>query len=327
MKVIALLIATSVAVGTGAVAQPTTVNGNGAAQSRTSVSADRSGANVANDSSAQGAVSAERTAGQTASADFAGATEMNATLERSVDARRAKPGDEVSAKTNEAFTTASGTTIPRGTKLVGRVTEARPYARGEGSAQGAAQSQLGIVFEKAVLRDGREVPMNATIQAVAAAQSQAHGRVGSASHDAGAFGASGGGLAGGGLAGGLGGLGSGAASAGGGLAGGVAGSAGGAIGGATRLPRPAVGAGASGAAAAAARGGAMLGSSASAVGGLSASGQWLAGSRGAFGLGDLSIASAAAGSAHGTLITSASRNVRLDGGTQLLLVGSASASR
>jgi hypothetical protein len=62
------------------------------------------------------------------------------------------------------------------------------------------------------------------------------------------------------------------------------------------------------------------------VGGLSASGQWLVGSRGVFGIGDMSIASAAAGDAQGSLITSPSRNVRLDGGTRLLLVGSAAAT-
>jgi len=292
MKTLVLVIATSLATGTAALAQQTNVRGNASAESQTSASADRGGANVAS------------------------ASEMNATLERSVDARRAKPGDEVTAKMNENFTTQSGATIPRGSRLVGRVTEARPHARGEGSAEGAAASQLGIVFDKAVLKDGREVPMQATIGAVAVARSEAQGDLGSRAHDAGAFGsshASGGGLAGGGLGGGS--I-SGVAGAGGGVVGGVAG-------GATHLPRPAVETAAGGAAGAATRGGAMLGSSANAVGGLSASGQWLAGSRGAFGFGDLELASAAAGSAQGSLITSASRNVRLEGGTRLLLVGGA----
>lgn len=320
MKALTLVIATSVAFGSAAVAQQTTVRGNGAAQSQTSVSADRGGARAANDSSAQRGIAAERGVDQGGSASAAGASEMNATLERSVDARRAKPGDEVTAKTNEAFTTESGMTIPRGTKLMGRVTEARPHARGEGSAESA--SQLGLVFDKAVMKDGREVPMQATIQAVAAGQSQAQGELGSASHDAGTFGTSrAAGSAGGGLGGALGGLGGSA-----GAVGGAAGSAGTAVGGATRLPRPALGGVASGTASAAGRGAAALGSSTGAVGGLSASGEWLAGSRGAFGLGDLSIASATASGAQGSVITSASRNVRLDGGTQLLLVGNAGAA-
>ena len=320
MKALALVLATSVAFGTAAVAQQTSVRGNAAAQSQTSVSADRGGARAANDSSAHGGIAAERGASQGGSASAAGAPEINATLERSVDARRAKPGDDVTAKTTEAFTTESGMTIPRGTKLIGRVTEARPHARGEGSAESA--SQLGLVFEKAVMKDGREVPMQATIQAVAAAQSNAQGELGSASHDAGAFGASrAAGSAGGGVGGALGGLGGGA-----GAVGSAAGNAGAAVGGATRLPHSAVGGVARGAASAAAQGAARLGSSTGAVGGLSASGQWLAGSRGAFGLGDLSFASATASGAQGSVITSASRNVRLDGGTQLLLVGNAGAA-
>jgi hypothetical protein len=340
MKALALIIATSLGVGTAALAQQTTVRGNASAESHASVSADRQGADVASDNRAQGGVAVERGnedgTSRQAAADVAGASAMNATLERSVDARRAKPGDEVTAKTNESFTTANGMTIPRGSRLVGRVTEARAHARGEG----AAASQLGIVFDKAELPDGRVVPMQATIQAVAAARSQAQGQLGSASHGAGALGsshASGGGHAGGGLGGGaIGGIG-GAAGGVAGAAGGVgatggnvfgsaAGHAGGAAGGATRLPRSGLGAAAGGAGAVTAGGGLARRSSAGAVGGLSASGQWLAGSRGVFGIGDLELASAAAGSAQGSLITSASRNVRLDGGTQLLLVGSAGAA-
>ena len=329
-QALALIIATSLGVGTTALAQQTTVRGNASAESQTSVSADRQGADIASDNRAQGGVAVERDdedgARRQAAADFTGASEMNATLERSVDARRAKAGDEVTAKTNEGYTTASGVAIPRGSRLVGRVTEARAHARGEG----AAASQLGIVFERAELPDGRVVPMQATIQAVAAGRSQAQGELGSASHSADAFGsshASGGGFAGGGLGGGaiggVAGAAGGVGATGGSVFGNAAGNAGAAVGGATRLPRSGVGAASGGAGAATAGGGALLGSSAGAVGGLSASGQWLAGSRGAFGLGDLSIASAAAGGAQGSLITSPTRNVRLDGGTQLLVVGSA----
>lgn len=326
MKALALIIATSLGVGTAALAQQTTARGSASAESQTSVSADNRGANVASDNRAQGGVAVEHEDGARdhAATGFAGASEMDATLERPVDARRAKPGDEVTAKTNESFTTASGATIPRGSRLVGRVTEARAHSRGET----AGASQLGIVFEKAELPDGREVPMQATIHALAAAQSQAQGELGTTSQGADAFGsshASGGGFAGGGLgAGRLGGSAIGGLSGtGGSVVGSARSNAGAAIGGATRLPGGAV----SGAGTAAAGGSAVLGSSAGAVGGLGTSGQWLAGSRGVFGIGDLELASAAAGGAQGALITSPSRNVRLDGGTRLLLVSSAAVTR
>jgi hypothetical protein len=316
-----MLVTISIAMSTTVFAQQTAVHGNASAQSRTAVSADRRGANVATDNRGQSGITTPHgengvRADQQASG-IAGGSQMSATLERSIDARRAKPGDEVTAKTSETFTTASGVTIPRGSRIVGHVTEARPYTRGEGSADGGSASQLGIVFDKAVLKDGREIPMETTIQALAAARSQAH----SDFDDAGAFGGArpAAGSLGGGALGGLGG-------AGGAVAGHAAGNAGAVVSGATRIPRPAIGTGVGGAGNAAAHGGAVLGSSAGAVGGLSSAGEWLANSHGVFGLADLGLVASAAGGANGSLITSASRTVRLESGTQLLLVGSAGAA-
>ncbi|HET7131978.1 MAG TPA: hypothetical protein VFJ95_07000, partial [Gammaproteobacteria bacterium] len=57
--------------------------------------------------------------------------------------------------------------MPRGTRLIGRVTESRPHARRSSSAGGDVGSRLGIVFDRAVLADGREIPVAATIRAVA----------------------------------------------------------------------------------------------------------------------------------------------------------------
>lgn len=307
MKILALIIAGSLAVSTAALAQQSAVRGEASVESQTAVSASRRGASVENEVDAQGRLASDSSNGG-AAADLAGASQVNATLERSVDARRARPGDEVTAKTSEDFVTQSGVTIPRGTRLVGRVTEAQAHGGGKGSAQGAAGSRLGIVFEKAVLKDGRELPLNVTIQAVAAARSEVQGRLGSA-NESGALRGSAGSLGG-------------VASAGGRVAGGLAGGAGAVVGGVTGTPGAVAGAAVNGAAGAAAQGGGVLGTSAGAVGGLSSSGRLLAGSRGVFGLRDLEIAAAAAGGARGTLITSASRTVRLDGGTQLLLVGS-----
>ena len=95
--------------------------------------------------------------------------------------------------------------LKKGTHLVGHVTQAQARASGQ------SQSQLGIVFDHAVLKDGQEVPFNATIQALAFAQS-------SAAADTGAedLVASGGGM----------GAVSGTARGGGGLVGGVASTAG-----------------------------------------------------------------------------------------------------
>ena len=84
-----------------------------------------------------------------------------------------KPGDEVTATLSQHYESNGEVMMRRGTKLVGHVTEAAPRERRSAEAGGNSDSRLGIVFDKAVLDDGREVPINATIQAVAAAESTA----------------------------------------------------------------------------------------------------------------------------------------------------------
>jgi hypothetical protein len=63
-----------------------------------------------------------------------------------------------------------------------------------------------------------------------------------------------------------------------------------------------------------------------AVGGLNTAGQLTSNSQGVFGLEGLNLIATAASSTHGSLITSTSKNVHLDSGTQLLLVTQAQAS-
>ena len=50
---------------------------------------------------------------------------MNASLSQPVDARKNKPGDQVTAKTTEATKSEGRVVIPRGTKLIGHVTECK----------------------------------------------------------------------------------------------------------------------------------------------------------------------------------------------------------
>lgn len=300
MKLTSLVIGVAIALGNVAAAQDAAVRGGAAAQSSTAVTANRGGASA----SQRGAASASTASGQDgAGADIAQAGELNATLSRPVDAGRAKPGDEVTATLSQHYESNGQVMLRRGTTLVGHVTEAQPRQRRAAEAGGDAASRLGIVFDKAVLDDGREVPINATIQAVASGEAMA-------SSSARAFdGVAGGGAAGAGRAGG--GLGS--------VAGGIAGTAGGALGGVGR-----VGGGLGGAASSTVRG--ATHASAGATGGLSAAGRLMSGSRGVFGMSGVDVASAAAGSAGGSVLTSRARDVELVRGTQMLLVSQASGS-
>jgi hypothetical protein len=99
--------------------------------------------------------------------------EMNATLAHSVDVRKAKPGDAVTATLVQDVRANGRLLLLRGTMLVGRVTEAQTRARHSDPGGARTDSRLGIVFESAVLGDGRAVPVHATVQAVAAADAAA----------------------------------------------------------------------------------------------------------------------------------------------------------
>jgi len=85
-----------------------------------------------------------------------------AELTKSVDAKKAKQGDPVQAKTTQELLSRDGhVAVPLGSKIEGHVTEAKPHEKGE------SPSTLGIVFDKMVFKDGHEVPMSAMIQALA----------------------------------------------------------------------------------------------------------------------------------------------------------------
>jgi hypothetical protein len=78
-----------------------------------------------------------------------------------LDSKSAKQGDSVVVKTDENLTISPGTEIPKGSKLVGRVTNVQP--RGEGKEN----SQIAIQFDRAELKDGQTLPIESVIQSVA----------------------------------------------------------------------------------------------------------------------------------------------------------------
>ncbi len=265
-----------------------------------SVEAGKTQAQAGASSSTSAAVTAQN--GQ-ANAGLSNGTAFNAELSSPVDSKKCKPGDAVNGKTTEAVKGEGKTVIPKGSKLVGRVTQASARAKGE------AESSLGIVFDKAILKNGEEVPLNVSIQALASAQSSAS----AAGSEMDTMGGLSGSAPGSGMAGGRGGLG-GVTSAAGGAVGTVTNTAanvGGAAGGAVNSTTNAAGN--------------VAGASKGAVGGLNATGQLTSNSQGVFGLNGLNLNAAASNATQGTVITSAGKNVHLDSGTRMLLVTQAQA--
>jgi len=266
-----------------------------------SVQAGQTQAQASGNASAASAASAQN--GQ-ANASLASGTAFNAALNSPIDSKKCKPGDPVNARTTEAAKSEGKTVIPKGSKLVGHVTQASARAKGE------SESSLGIVFDKAILKNGQEIPLNnVTIQAIASAQNGASA-AGAEMDNMGSMGAS---AAGSGMAGGRGAL------------GGVASTAGGAVGTVTNTAANAGGVAGGTLNSAANAGGSIAGASKGAVGGLNAAGQLTSNSQGVFGLNGLNLNAAGSSATQGSVITSAGKNVHLDGGTRMLLVSQANA--
>jgi predicted transglutaminase-like cysteine proteinase len=239
-----------------------------------------------------------------ANAGLTSGTAFNAALSSPLDSKKCKPGDAVNARTTEAVKSQGRTVIPKGAKLVGHVTQASARAKGE------TESALGIVFDKAILKNGQEIPLNVAIRALASAQ----GSASMAGDEMDTMGGPSGSAAGGARE-----------------IGGVTSAAGGAVGTVTNTAANVGGAASSTINSAASAGGNVAGASRGAIGGLNAAGQLTSNSQGVFGLNGLNLGAAASNSTEG-VITSAGKNVHLESGTRMLLAteaqtGTASASK
>jgi len=313
MKQFLIAVATASLLSVGAPAQ-TGAQASGSAS--TSIQAGQTNANVNSSSSADAGATAHRrgsnanagnesssaasvngaAAKTNSSGSLAAGTTIPATLTKPIDARKAKSGDQVVAKTTQDVRSDSGVVIPRGSRLIGHVTDAKAKAKGD------SESALGIAFDQAVLKNGQQIPLNASIRALAASANSASASMGddnfgSASNSSlGSDVSTSAPRAGGGLLGGAGNSVGGATSA-------VGSTAGGAVNG---VGNTAAGVGAN-------AGGTLTGATQGAAGQLTSQSQGVIGLRG------LSLSSAASNSTSGSVITSAGKNVKLDSGTQMLL--------
>jgi len=89
---------------------------------------------------------------------------LPAQLTKSIDAKKAKKGDEVVAKITQDLRNNAGTVVvPKDTKIVGHVTEAEPRSKEQ------KESQVAIAFDHAVMKNGEQMQMPMSIQAIIAA--------------------------------------------------------------------------------------------------------------------------------------------------------------
>jgi hypothetical protein len=83
-----------------------------------------------------------------------------AELSKSIDAKKAKTGDKVEAKTAIDLLSHGQIVIPRNAKIEGHVTNAKAHSKQ------SPDSMVGIVFDKITTKDGRDLPLQAEVQAI-----------------------------------------------------------------------------------------------------------------------------------------------------------------
>jgi hypothetical protein len=311
MRKFSLLVAAGLFIAANASAQ-VSASAQANAQSNTSstTSAGPSSASTAMKAQTSSSASAQANAGHDG---ISSGTTFNSKLTGTLDAKKAKPGDKVEARTTDDVRQDGRVVLPKGTRIEGHVTKAEARSKDD------AQSTLGIAFDRAILRNGDEMPLHVGIQALAESATAAESSVGDEADmmpEPNVGGAVGG-----------------AGRAGGGVVGGVAHTAGGAVGGASSMAGNATGAvgGVAGNASGAVGGvagnaGGAVGSTVggatrttAAVGGLDAAGRLTSDSQGVFGIQGLRLASAVSSDSQGSLLVSSTRNVHLNSGTQILL--------
>jgi hypothetical protein len=91
---------------------------------------------------------------------FAPGTELRAQLDKTIDAKKAKPGEMLEAKTLDDLKSGAQVIAPRGSKIIGHVVAANPHEKD-------TPSRLEIAFDKLDLGNGSQAPLQATIQALA----------------------------------------------------------------------------------------------------------------------------------------------------------------
>ncbi|MGZ7084399.1 MAG: TrbI/VirB10 family protein [Candidatus Angelobacter sp.] len=138
----------------------TSANVDGAANAKTSQSNEKKGAEKAPAGSA--AAGSNSSAGLNgASGALSSGTTLQAELTKSIDAKKAKSGDEVTARLTQDVKADGKVVMHKGSRLFGHVTEAQARSKENG------ESRLGVVFDKAVLKDGQEMAFSGVIQALA----------------------------------------------------------------------------------------------------------------------------------------------------------------
>src|SRR5438309_643914 len=142
-----------VAVAIVALASPMLAQATGAdAQSSTTTSGSMPQAPTNTDTHPSSTTAATASAtGNSGQGAIASGTAINAELSKGIDSKKAKENDPVQAKVVQDVVVGGKVVVPRNSKLIGHVTQVKAAGKGQ-------ESSLGIAFDKAVLKNGQEIP-------------------------------------------------------------------------------------------------------------------------------------------------------------------------
>lgn len=102
-----------------------------------------------------------RPAAQSTPGTQSGATDVLAELTKSVNTKKVQTGDVIKAAVTQDVLVHGQIVIPRGSKLIGHITEAKVRSQND------KESLLGLIFDKVLLKGGREINLNGTVGALA----------------------------------------------------------------------------------------------------------------------------------------------------------------
>ena len=97
--------------------------------------------------------------------------QVSGQLEGKLDSKTAKAGDEVVLKTSQKFKTAEGVVIPKGSRLVGHVTEVQAHSKQQ------AESHMGLEFDRVELRGGQSMAIHSMIESISPSAERCFGRI------------------------------------------------------------------------------------------------------------------------------------------------------
>ena len=91
---------------------------------------------------------------------LASGTIISVELSKTLDAKKVKANDKIEARTAMDLLAHGQILIPRNAKIIGHVTEAKAHSKQ------SPDSMVGIAFDRVLMKDGRELPLQAAVQAI-----------------------------------------------------------------------------------------------------------------------------------------------------------------